>query len=210
MHIPTIYKKNIDPTNNSLNIDDDKLHHLNNVLRVKNNSPIKVSNGEGSMYFGKFKDNKVELTSKKVYERGKTINLFIPPIQDKTRFRFMIEKLGELNVNSITVGPTDYSQKININNEKIFNWLVSSIEQSGSPFIPDFETCDEIDFNKFNHALDITGQNLKNNLRYTNIAIGPEGGWSEDELDKFSYTSTINEFTFRTETAAIVAVSLMI
>ena len=122
----------------------------------------------------------------------------------------MIEKLGELNVNSITVGPTDYSQKINIKSEKIFNWLVSSIEQSGSPFIPDFETCDEIDFNKFNHALDITGQNLKDNLSYTNIAIGPEGGWSEDELDKFSYTSTINEFTFRTETAAIVAVSLMI
>ena len=209
MHIPTIYNKNIDGTNDSLTIDDDKLHHLNNVLRIKNNSPIKVSNGKGVMYFGKFKDNKVEIASKKEYERGKSLNLFIPPIQDKTRFRFMIEKLGELNVNSITVGPSDYSQKITINSEKIFNWLVSSIEQSGSPFIPDFETCDEIDFNKFNHALDITGQNLNDNLRHTNIAIGPEGGWSEDELDKFSYTSNINEFTFRTETAAIVAVSLM-
>ena len=99
MHIPTIYKKNIDATNELITIDDDKLHHLNNVLRVKNNSPIKVSNGKGRMYFGKFKDNKVEITSKKEYERGVSINLFIPPIQDKTRFRFMIEKLGELNVN---------------------------------------------------------------------------------------------------------------
>ncbi len=44
--------------NDSLAIDDDKLHHLNDVLRVKNNSPIKVSNGKGIMYFGKFKDNK--------------------------------------------------------------------------------------------------------------------------------------------------------
>jgi len=209
MHIPTIYNKNIDVINDSLAIEDDKLHHLKDVLRVKNNSPIKVSNGKGRMYFGKFKDNKVEITSKKEYEREKSINVFIPPIQDKTRFRFMIEKLGELNVSSVTVGPTDYSQKININSEKISNWLVSSIEQSGSPFIPDFETCDEIDFNKFNHALDITGQNLNDNLGHTNIAIGPEGGWSEDELDKFSYTSNINEFTFRTETAAIVAVSLM-
>ena len=210
MHIPTIYKKNIDLINEPLIIDDDKLHHLNNVLRVKNNSPIKVSNGEGRMYFGKFIDNKIEITSKKEYQRDNNINLFIPPIQDKTRFRFMIEKLGELNVNSITVGPTDYSQKININSKKILNWLVSSIEQSGSPFIPNFDTCEEIDFNKFNHALDITGKNLNDNLRHTNIAIGPEGGWSEDELDKFSYTSNINEFTFRTETAAIVAVSLMI
>ena len=210
MYIPTIYNKDIDETSHALTINDDKLHHLTNVLRVKNNSPIKISNGRGLMYFGKFKDNKVEITSKKEYKREKSINIFIPPIQDKTRFRFMIEKLGELSVNSITIAPTDYSQKVNINTDKIFNWLVSAIEQSGTPFFPNIEICDQIDFNKFNHALDIRGKVLRDNLSHTNIAIGPEGGWSEDELDKFSYTSSINEFTFRTETAAIVAVSLML
>ena len=210
MYIPTIYNKDVDETSYSLTLNDDKLHHIKNVLRVKNNSPIKVSNGIGLMYFGKFKDNKVEINSKKEYKREKSINIFIPPIQDKTRFRFMIEKLGELSVNSITIAPTDYSQKVNINTDKIFNWLVSAIEQSGTPFFPNIEICDQIDFNKFNHALDIRGKVLSNNLSHTNIAIGPEGGWSEDELDKFSYTSSINEFTFRTETAAIVAVSLML
>ena len=210
MHIPTIYNKDIGKSDGSVILNDDKLHHLIKVLRVKNNSPIKVTNGKGLIYFGKFEDNKVKITSKKEYQRGKSINIFIPSIQDKNRFRFMIEKLGELNVNSITIAPTDYSQKVNVNSEKIFTWLVSSIEQSGTPFIPILELCDEIDFTKFNHALDIRGKNLIENLSYTNIAIGPEGGWSEDELDKFSYTSNINEFTFRTETAAIVAVSLMI
>jgi len=210
MHIPTIYNKDIGESDESLILNDDKLHHLNKVLRIKNNSPIKLTNGKGLMYFGKFQDNKVKINSKKEYQREKSINIFIPPIQDKNRFRFMIEKLGELSVNSITIAPTDYSQKVNLNSEKIFNWLVSSIEQSGTPFIPDLVLCDEIDFTKFNHALDIRGENLNDNLSFTNIAIGPEGGWSEDELDKFSYTSNINEFTFRTETAAIVAVSLMI
>ena len=210
MYIPTIYNKDIDETAHSLTLNDDKLHHIKKVLRVKNNSPIKVSNGIGLMYFGKFKDNKVEINSKKEYKREKSVNILIPPIQDKTRFRFMIEKLGELSVNSITIAPTDYSQKVNINTDKIFNWLVSAIEQSGSPFFPDLQICDQIDFNKFNHALDIRGKDISDNLSYTNIAIGPEGGWSEDELDKFSYTSSINEFTFRTETAAIVAVSLML
>ena len=210
MYIPTIYNKDIDETAHSLTLNDDKLHHIKKVLRVKNNSAIKVSIGRGLMYFGKFKDNKVEITSKKEYKREKSVNIFIPPIQDKTRFRFMIEKLGELSVNSITIAPTDYSQKVNINTDKIFNWLVSAIEQSGTPFFPNIEICDQIDFNKFNHALDIRGKVLSDNLSHTNIAIGPEGGWSEDELDKFSYTSSINEFTFRTETAAIVAVSLML
>ena len=139
MYIPTIYNKDIDETPYSLALNDDKLHHIKNVLRVKNNSPIKVSNGIGLMYFGKFKDNKVEINSKKEYKREKSVNILIPPIQDKTRFRFMIEKLGELSVNSITIAPTDYSQKVNINTDKIFNWLVSAIEQSGSPFFPDLQ-----------------------------------------------------------------------
>ena len=105
---------------------------------------------------------------------------------------------------------TDYSQKTNVNTDKVISWLVSSVEQSGTPFIPKFEICEEIDFNKFNHGLDICGKNINDNQSFQNIAIGPEGGWSQDELNKFSYTSSINEFTFRTETAAIVAVSLMI
>ena len=57
MYIPTIYNKDIDETSHALTLNDDKLHHLRNVLRVKNNSPIKISNGRGLMYFGKFKDN---------------------------------------------------------------------------------------------------------------------------------------------------------
>ena len=89
MYIPTIYNKDIDETSYSLALNDDKLHHIKNVLRVKNNSPIKVSNGIGLMYFGKFKDNKVEINSKKEYKREKSINILIPPIQDKTRFRFI-------------------------------------------------------------------------------------------------------------------------
>ena len=198
MHVPTIYNTDIDESYDELVLNDDKLHHLINVLRIKNNSPIKISNGEGILFFGKLKDNNIQISSKKEYKR------------DKTRFRFMIEKLGELNVNSITIGPTDYSQKANVNTGKVISWLVSSVEQSGSPFIPNFEICEEIDFNKFNHGLDICGKKMNDNLSFQNIAIGPEGGWYQDELNKFSYTSSINEFTFRTETAAIVAVSLMI
>ena len=42
-----------------------------------------------------------------------------------------------------------------------------------------------------------------------NIAIGPEGGWSNSEKDKFKYLSNIGDFTLRTETASILGVSLL-
>ena len=94
MHVPTIYNTDIDESYDELVLNDDKLHHLINVLRIRNNSPIKISNGEGILFFGKLKDNNIQISSKKEYKRDNNINIFVPPIQDKTRFRFMIEKFG--------------------------------------------------------------------------------------------------------------------
>ena len=101
MHVPTIYNTDIDESYDELVLSDDKLHHLINVLRIRNNSPIKISNGKGILFFGKLKDKNIQISSKKEYKRDKTINIFVPPIQDKTRFRFMIEKLGENLYNTV-------------------------------------------------------------------------------------------------------------
>ena len=210
MHIPTIYKENIESHQEYVDLSDDKLHHLIKVLRIANNSPVKISTGEGTLYIGTMEKNKIKITSKETHERNNKVNIFIPVMKNKDRFRFMIEKLTELNTNSITIGKTEYSQKVNIKKEKINSWVISSIEQSGTPFIPKIDIVERLDFNFFNHALDIKGKEISTNINQKNIAIGPEGGWSEAELSKFSYTSNINEFTFRTETAAIVAVSLMV
>ena len=39
MHVPTIYNTDIDESYDELVLNDDKLHHLINVLRIRNNSP---------------------------------------------------------------------------------------------------------------------------------------------------------------------------
>ncbi len=210
MHTPTIYKEKIESHPEYVDLSDDKLHHLINVLRIGNNSPVKISNGEGTLYIGTIEKNKIKITAKELHERKNKVNIFIPVMKNKDRFRFMIEKLTELNTNSITIGNTQYSQKANIKKDKISSWVISSVEQSGTPFIPKIDIVEKLDFNFFNHALDIKGKEISKNLNQKNIAIGPEGGWSEAELSKFSDTSNINEFTFRTETSAIVAVSLMV
>ena len=41
------------------------------------------------------------------------------------------------------------------------------------------------------------------------FAIGPEGGWTNEELSNFQYKYKISDFSLRTETAAISAVSLI-
>ena len=209
MHTPTVFDSKILDTFKELQLSDEKLHNLKNVLRIKDMDEIKISNGKGKIYFGNLEGNVVSLTSNQEYERKKDIDVFISFIQDKDRLRFIVEKLTELSVKSITFGPTDHSQKIKVDLDKLDMWSTSAVEQSGNAFKPDIFIANNLDFEKFNHCLDITGKNIVENSSMKKIAIGPEGGWSNNEKDKFKYLSNIGDFTLRTETASILGVSLL-
>ncbi len=209
MHTPTVFDSKILDTFKELQLSDEKLHHLKNVLRIKDMDEIKISNGKGKIYFGNLDGNVVSLKSNQEFERKNDIDVFISFIQDKDRLRFIVEKLTELSVSSISFGPTDHSQKIKVDLDKFNIWSISAVEQSGNAFKPDIFISNNLDFEKFNHGLDITGKHIKGNNNKKNIAIGPEGGWSNNEKDKFKYLSNIGDFTLRTETASILGVSLL-
>tara|TARA_Y100001933_G_scaffold88459_2_gene89543 strand:- start:1147 stop:1779 length:633 start_codon:yes stop_codon:yes gene_type:complete len=209
MHIPTVFVSNKLDTFNELLLSDEKLHHLKNVLRMKDMDEIKISNGKGKLHYGNLDGNIVTLKSSEEFERKNEIDIFVSFIQDKDRIRFIIEKLTELSVNSISFGPTDHSQKIKVDFDKLNKWSISAVEQSGNAFKPDIFITNNLDFEKFNHGLDITGENIIENISIKNIAIGPEGGWSDNEKDSFKYLSNIGDFTLRTETASILGVSLL-
>ena len=209
MHIPTVFVSDKLDTFNELQLSDEKLHHLKNVLRMKDMDEIKISNGKGKLHYGNLNGNIVTLKSSEEFERKNEIDIFVSFIQDKDRIRFIIEKLTELSVNSISFGPTDHSQKIKVDFDKLNKWSISAVEQSGNAFKPDIFITNNLDFEKFNHGLDITGENIIENISIKNIAIGPEGGWSDNEKDSFKYLSNIGDFTLRTETASILGVSLL-
>jgi 16S rRNA (uracil1498-N3)-methyltransferase len=209
MHIPTIFDANYESSKEDYVLSEEKLHHLNNVLRVKDGSDVMVTNGEGIISHGKISNLKVDIFETITHQRNNELNIFIAKLQDKTRMRQLIEKLTELGVKSITVGPTKNSQKVNIDTKKLNTWIIGAIEQSGIPFMPKVNLENKLDFNKFQHTFDITGKSLKKNIEFSNFAIGPEGGWSKDELKNFRYISKLSDFTLRSDTAAIVAVSLM-
>ena len=209
MHTPTVFDSNILDSFKELQLSDEKLHHLKNVLRIKDMDEIKISNGKGKIYFGNLEGNVVSLKSNQEFERKNDIDVFISFIQDKDRLRFIVEKLTELSVSSISFGPTDHSQKIKVDLDKLNMWSISAVEQSGNAFKPDIFISNNLDFEKFNHGLDITGKHITENNSMKNIAIGPEGGWSNNEKDKFKYLSNIGDFTLRTETASILGVSLL-
>ena len=210
MFTPTIYIPNCDLDSDYITLDDSKLHHLKNVLRMKNEDNVNISNGNGKLLIGKLSKNDVKVSSKKDYVRNHETKIFVPALREKNRFRFMIEKLVELNVSKLVIGKTENSQNTRIEADRISNWAISAVEQSGSPFFPDIEVTDEIDFSIFRTCFDISGEPInKVTDKVDTFAIGPEGGWSPKELANFEIKYKIADFNLRSETAAVSAVSLI-
>ena len=209
MFIPTVYTPDVDIENNKVYLSESKLHHLKNVLRIRENSDINISNGMGHIMFGNLKGDFVLIDNVKEFKKPNHIKIFVPFLREKNRFRYLIEKIVELNVAEIHIGETHNTQKINIKSEKIESWAVSAIEQSGSPFYPKIIYSKYIDFDLFDTCFDISGEQITNNKNITNFAIGPEGGWSKEELKNFKFKFMLTEFNLRSETAAITALSLI-
>jgi|SRR6056300_524039 len=209
MFIPTVYTPGVDIENNKIILTESKLHHIKNVLRIRENNEINISNGKGHIMFGKLKKNFVLIDNVKEFQKPNNVKMFIPFLREKNRFRYLIEKLVELNVSELHIGETQNTQKINIKSEKIDSWVVSAIEQSGSPFYPNIIYSKFVDFDIFDTCFDISGDQITNNKNITNFAIGPEGGWSEKELKNFKFKFMLTEFNLRSETAAITALSLI-
>jgi len=122
----------------------------------------------------------------------------------------MIEKLVELNVYRLFIGKTQNTQNTKLDIKKIHNWAISAVEQSGTPFFPKIEITDSINYKIFNSCFDISGDTFnKEKADIKSFAIGPEGGWTNEELSNFQNKYKISDFSLRTETAAISAVSLV-
>ena len=209
MFVPTIYIENSND-NMRVEVSDKKLHHLNQVLRLKDGDKVNISDGKGLISYGNFINNCVEIKNSKVYQRQNSLKIFVPYLREKNRFRFLIEKLTELNVNEIYIGITKNTQNTNYSKSKIQEWVVSALEQSDSAYLPELFFPENINFSVFTTCFDISGESFDKKTRKTNnFAIGPEGGWTDEELSKFQYKIKMSEFSLRTETAAITAVSLM-
>ena len=83
MFTPTIYIPNCDLDSDYITLDDSKLHHLKNVLRMKNEDNVNISNGNGKLLIGKLSKNDVKVSTKKDYVRNHETKIFVPALREK-------------------------------------------------------------------------------------------------------------------------------
>jgi 16S rRNA (uracil1498-N3)-methyltransferase len=204
-------------------ITGDEYKHLFKVMRHNINDHIWITNGKGEIFKTIIRDIKKDSAESEIVEELrytdelKYITLCIPYLKNVSRLEFAVEKCTELGVTSFIIYS---SERTLTKNPKLDRWnkiALAAMKQSLRSFLPviTFHSLKDIADKKGekimfdqNAKLSFSGSLVnKGNENY--LIVGPEGGFSEKELNMFAsnpkYKLTPNRL--RSETAAVTAVS---
>jgi 16S rRNA (uracil1498-N3)-methyltransferase len=220
-----------------IELDGSEAHHLLNVLRMKKGEEVEIFNGKGDAACALIqsctrKSVSLEVISlKKDADTNQKKIVVASAVPKGDRFRWMIEKMTELNVSefiplSTTRSVVDPGKgKMN----KMEQAIISACKQSGrnrlmkiNPGMAWSELCD----NQTNYSSRLIahpgGQPLRQVFAKLSkietetsilLIIGPEGGLTADEIAQMhhgnSYIVSLGENILRIETAAIAGVAIL-
>lgn len=192
------------------------------VLRFKDDDFLSFIDGKGLLLEAKIKDDKIFVTDRKIFNNKKQkINLFVSIIR-KERFDTMVEKATELGADTITPFFSERTRPFRKDDKYLKRWqkisdgALSQCKRFFRCKILDFKNLEDLIKEKregvavfFHPEEEKFNFNIKKDL---NIFIGPEGGFSEEEVKRMkdfnfkAYKMTDN--ILRTETAVCYALSL--
>jgi len=210
-------------------------HYINNVLRLKQNDPVVLFNGDGNEYCGEIfsisKKQVVVIVNSQLSMRSESplpIHL-AQGVSKGDRMDFAIQKSVELGVTEITpvitercavkLSPERWEKK----NEQWQKIIISACEQSGRNILPTLHPA--ITLQKWlgqtteqQKVMLIPGSSkymssLTRPAKGFRLLIGPEGGLSEQEIYTCEQTGfesvNLGPRILRTETAALASISIM-
>ncbi len=215
-------------------LDSHASNHLANVLRVKPETPIVLFNGQGGEYHGSItqvekKSVTVFLTQYCPIERESALTLELAQVISRgKKMDLTIQKAVELGVNHIT--PL-ISERCGVKltgerwEKKCEHWqkiILSACEQCGRNTVPTISTpmkfLDWLPASKHSTKVlahpsgERTLHDLTPQTKSLSIVVGPEGGFTEDEIilaQKHEFVIIgLGKRILRTETAGLALLSI--
>ncbi|ADL68708.1 protein of unknown function DUF558 [Thermoanaerobacterium thermosaccharolyticum DSM 571] len=232
--------KNEDIKDGIVRINGDDAHHIIDVLRFKIGTKLIISNGK-NQYIVSILDIENSSVILKIIEEynqvvESPINITLyQGLPKSDKMDLIIQKCTEIGIKKIVPVETEFST-IKIKEKNIYNkinrWKKISLEaskQSGRSIVPDvlvpvgfkdaLESLNEFDLCLIPYEKETNMRLkdvLKKNFNAKNICvfIGPEGGFSENEImaaiEYGAIPVTLGPRILRTETAGIVTSSIIL
>ena len=220
-------------------LPDDVARHLSQVLRLKVDEEVILFNGDNHEYLAKITEiqKKKAVTVKIIEKINRNLESplkihLIQSISKGERMDWALQKATELGVYSIY--PV-VSERTNVSlqgerlEKKMNHWrgiISSACEQCGRNTLAKLQNISQLDSlepvfraaNTGKFVLSPDGEKSLSELdlqsnEHVYLAVGPEGGFSENELSKFKrwgfWPLKMGERTLRTETATVVGITLL-
>jgi 16S rRNA (uracil1498-N3)-methyltransferase len=207
-------------------LDEDESRHAVKVLRLKEGDCLDITDGKGTLYKGEITEANGKQCMFKILNqsfterRGFHIHIAIAPTKNADRIEWFVEKAIELGVDQITFFSSHNSERRNLNHDRITKMAISAMKQSQQVWLPILsplrsfkEVIAEQASQKFIAYVDHDNQDQLKSLAKQGsdyfVLIGPEGDFSNEELDlalKNDFIKvSLGHHRLRTETAGLTA-----
>jgi len=211
-------------------IDQEIIGQISRVLRLAEGKQILLSDGNCNEALGEIANINKQNIEVKIRERFQntsesSVNVILYcSILKRENFELVVQKATEVGVTKIIPLVTSRTVKFNLKKERLEKIIKEAAEQSGRGVVPELgksQTFEEAIKNASQNALNIffDSSGVKHHaenymLQSIGVWIGPEGGWSEKELEEAKNhnfpIASLGKLTLRAETAAIIAPYLII
>ena len=173
---------------------------------MRSGQAVTYTDGLGTIGRGILGPQMIERGDEETVPRPRELTVAVAPPANKDRQRFLVEKLAELGIARLLWLKTEHGQERVANSAKVFTWVLSAVEQSRGAHL--METSPELV-----RLEDLTGRlvvchpggDTATPAEADVVAIGPEGGFADDEIPQTAQLWDLGPTVLRVETAAIVA-----
>ena len=230
MQLPYFYEENILQPIHTLS--EETSRHCIQVLRMKENSQLQLTDGKGNLFTATIinankKNCEARIEAMSFEPRAtSSVSMAISLLKNPSRFEWFLEKATEIGVTEIIPLICEHTEKENFRFDRMHNILVSAMLQSRQTWLPLLHqptkliTVIDKDFDGLKFIAHCVEEEKKTVGDVTNqhknkfMLIGPEGDFSANEikaaLEKNFIPVTLGNTRLRTETAGIVAATLLV
>lgn len=211
-------------------LSEEESKHCVRVLRMRTGEELHITDGKGNMYRCKLVNDNVKHCKVEVvetiseYEKmSYRLVMAVAPTKNIDRYEWFLEKATEVGISEVYPLECDHSERRQIKEEREEKVITSAVKQSLKAYHPTLHPMTKFrdvvttpfDGDKFiAHCNDALGEraylgSLLKKGADTLILIGPEGDFSEEEIN-FALANgfkaiSLGKERLRTETAAVVA-----
>lgn len=211
-------------------LNEVEARHCLQVLRKKVGDPITFVDGLGGYYEGQLEETAkksctIRIVKKVVPYQPLPVNIHIgiAPTKNISRFEWFLEKATEIGIGEITPLLCQRSERKKIRADRLEKVLLSAMKQSLKAHLPRLNPLTSLQSflqgtfsDGDNHYIAHCGNGFKNHLkdlylpgRNVTILIGPEGDFSEEEVEEARAVGfkeiSLGSSRLRTETAGLAA-----